>query len=201
MLQRRRYLYLNYFIRINLLRQHVVWLQRLCREDGVIRLIAFLLPLLLLLPFLYLLGQFLLTLGIWCLCKHFKCIDLTDKVTQRISHHIVNLHTKRILVDQCGISQPIVDGILLYSRLNDESGVSIEVQPLDHWQIRMAISKEHRELLRILTFRLQQITVCLNMGESQQRDIIRQEVGIRCLFESINMQRVTPDCVYLHIRF
>ena len=57
------------------------------------------------------------------LCQGLNRISMTDKIAQRITHHIRNLHTKRILIDEGSIAQPIMDGILLFARLHNESTV------------------------------------------------------------------------------
>ena len=92
-----------------------------------------------------------------------------------------------------------MDGVLLFPGLDDKGTVSIKVQAFNDRQIRMAISKEHTDLLGILTFRLQQKTVCLDRRKSQQCNVIGQEMRIRRLFQGIDMQRVTPDRIYPYI--
>ena len=199
MLQRRGHLNLDLRIRIHLLRNLEGRLQRLRRKNRVIGLLTFLFPILCLLPFLYLLGQFPLTLGIRCLCQCIESIGLTDEVTKRIRHHIGHLHAQGILIDQGCIAQPIMDGVLLFLGLDDEGTISIKVQAFDDRQIRMAIGEVHTDLLGLLAFRLQQITVCLDRGKGQQRNVIGQEMRIRRLFQGINMQRITPDRIYPYI--
>ena len=131
-----------------LVRQHYrryldAWLQRLDRIDGVIGLVTLLFLLLFLLPLLDLLCLLFHPLLVGCLGQHLEGIGLTDEVTQSVCHHITDLHTKRVLIDECCIAQPVVDGVLLFTRLNDKGTVSLEVQSLDGGQLRMTVGEIH----------------------------------------------------------
>ena len=199
--QRMRHFNRHLLVRHHHRRYLDIRLQWLRGIDGVVGLLVFLFLLLLLLPFLYLIGQILLAFLVGCLSQHIEGISLTDEIAQGVGHHIAHLHAQRILVHEHRVPQPVVDGVLLLVGLNDEGRVGFKVQALDLWQIRMPIAEKHRDLLRILPLCLEQIAIRLNVGESQEGDVIGQEVSIGRWAQGIDMQRVAPDGVDTGIRF
>ena len=174
---------------------HNVGLQGLSGIDRVIGLFTVFLLFLFLLPFLYLLGELFLAFLVGRLCQHVEGVCLTDQIAQGVGHHIADLHTEGVLVDEHRVTQPVVYGVLFLVRLNDEGRVGLKVHTLDDGQLRIAVTEVHRELLGILSFRLEQITVCLYVCEGQERDVVWQEMGVWHLSQGINMQRVAPDGV------
>ena len=92
-----------------------------------------------------------------------------------------------------------MDGILFLTRLHDESIISVKVQTLDLWQIGMAVTEEHRELLGIHTLGLNEIAVGKRMGKGHQGDVVGQEMSVGHLQQLIDVQGVAPYGIHTDI--
>ena len=64
----------------------------------------------------------------------------------------------------------------------------------------MSIAEIHRHLLRILTFCLEKITICLYVGKGHEGDFVRQEMSIWHRAQGIDMQGVAPDGIDAGVR-
>ena len=124
--------------------------------------------------------------------KHLHGVSVRDELSQRIGHKIRHFHAKRILIDKCRVTQPIVDGVSLDVGNDHKSIICIEIQAFYTRQLGISITEIHRKMIGFIACNAQQITVGQRFVESTQRDIIRQEVGISHALNVGNMQRVGP---------
>ena len=88
--------------------------------------------------------------------------------------------------------QPVDNRILVQTWLCYKRILSIEIESCYLWKVGITIAEEERKVVWFLAFRLEEVTVCLCWCKRIKHHIIWEEVGVRHLFDILDMQGVNP---------
>ena len=163
----------NILVRIELRRDTHLNIKRFYSHHAIIRFTLLLQFFLLLGPFLQFLSLRLHTLFVRFLRKNFERISLVAEHARTVCHTVSKFYIQRILVDQCCILEPIGKRIVLLRFLQDKSIFLVEIQALDLWQDRIAITVIKREAVGLLPFCLEEEAVGDQFGKGTEHYIIR----------------------------
>ena len=160
-------------VRIELRRNIHLKIKRFYLHHAIVWFTLFLQFFLLLGPFLQFLCLRLHTLFVRFLRKDFERISLVAEHARTVCHTVSKFYIQRILVDQCCILEPIGKRIVLLRFLQDKSIFLVEIQALDLWQDRIAITVIKREAVGLLTFCLEEEAIGDQFGKGTEHYIIR----------------------------
>ena len=97
---------------------------------------------------------------------------------------IVKLHVQGVKVVDEGIPDPVVDGVIVLTGIDDKCPVAVEVQTREAWKGVAACREIKREMLQNGSFALQQMAVLHGRFEGCQDDVIRENTVKLLLKES-----------------
>ena len=105
------------------------------------------------------------------------------------------------MVDKCGVTQPISEGVPTRIRLHDERVFGVKVEAFDLRNLFAAITEKQRKVVWIFSFGLDEVSVRLYFRKGPERDVIGQKVRVLHLIDGFDMQRVGPKGVLPHVWF
>ena len=152
-----------------------------------------------LLPFFTLVGQLLHAFLVWHLGQYLQGVGLWLQHPQRVGHHVAELHTQGVLVDEGGVTEPISDGVVALGGFDDEGILLVEVEPPQPGQTVAAIAEEECEAIGLGSFGLHEVAVGLYFGKCLEHYVVGQKVGVFHLHDGVDAQGVAPDGVLAHV--
>ena len=105
-----------------------------------------------------------------------------------------------VLVDQCGVGNPVGQGVLFLVGLQHQR-VGIEVQSLYDGSFGVAITEIEVQPVGVFTLFLDQIAVGECLREGSQHDVIGQEMGVSHAVDGLDVEGVAPDGVLSEVGF
>lgn len=107
--------------------------------------------------------------------EHLQRVGLQLQVSQRVGSHVSELHVERVAVDQCGVLQPVSHGVALLRVLYDEGVGGVEVNAFYLRQAVVSVAEEEREVVGLLPFALDEVSVCERLGERLEHYVVGYE--------------------------